>query len=404
MRPSLVCTCFLYRSADNNLVPPGGGLLDLGLEQGNPLLHTSIAIEKHHVAAECFYANHDGGNIIKQTVSDVNEEVYFGRPSEALQPGELAFLSGGSPCQVRPLVVLQGCLPPLTRHEHEQGFSRLNRFKTLDDLRCAEPFVYLTSLAIFRPLHALYENVAAFETHSIPHPIPGSHDQSFFRLFVAVATSLRYQLRWSVVNAAGCGLFLFSSAAQRATEARPAAMASPSSALASSCSSPRRACACQTRRRRRTPSRRRALAAITASSTSATMAPRTKASGRRTRFRTALLTCPSRFTRPSTTCPRSTSRSCSTVRVDTPRDRYVLARRPCTRRSLMSAPLALVWRRRQPRRLGPVRDRAAHDLPACRPHRSGHWRLLRWCDPPDLQVTVAPRRRACPQHSHRRQP
>ncbi|KPV76296.1 uncharacterized protein RHOBADRAFT_52321 [Rhodotorula graminis WP1] len=169
----------------------GGGLLDIGLEQGCSLLRTRVAIEKHRPAIEClqsnFFNSPDG---INKSVSDVNEAAYFGKDLYAPEPGSLSFLSGGSPCQ---------------------GFSRLNRFKTLDDLRCAEPFVFLSSLAIFRPLHALYENVAAFETHALPYAKPGHERGSFFRLFLAVATALRYQLRWTIVNAAGYGVPQFRS-------------------------------------------------------------------------------------------------------------------------------------------------------------------------------------------------
>ncbi|GAA5900005.1 hypothetical protein JCM8208_005563 [Rhodotorula glutinis] len=164
----------------------GGGLLDLGLEQGCSLLRTRVAIEKHRPALECLQSNFlSSPHGINKSVSDVNESVYFGEDALGPKPGQLALLSGGSPCQ---------------------GFSRLNRFKTLDDLRCAEPFVFLSSLAVFRPLYALYENVAAFESHALPYPVPGHERGSFFRLFVAVATSLRYQLRWTIVNAAGYGV------------------------------------------------------------------------------------------------------------------------------------------------------------------------------------------------------
>lgn len=87
----------------------------------------------------------------------------------------------------------------------------LNRHKTLDDLRCAEPFVYLAALGILRPLHGLFENVAAFWTHALPVPRPGHPRGSFFKLFMTVALALRYQARWSVANAAACvNLFLSS--------------------------------------------------------------------------------------------------------------------------------------------------------------------------------------------------
>ncbi|GAA5835869.1 hypothetical protein JCM9279_002126 [Rhodotorula babjevae] len=164
----------------------GGGLLDLGLEQGCSLLRTRVAVEKHRPALECLQSNFLSSPLgINKSVSDVNEAVYLGKETQAPEPGEVLFLSGGSPCQ---------------------GFSRLNRFKTLDDLRCAEPFVFLTSLAVLRPLYAVYENVAAFHTHALPYAEPGHERGSFFKLFVAVVVALRYQVRWTIVNAAGYGV------------------------------------------------------------------------------------------------------------------------------------------------------------------------------------------------------
>ena len=260
----------------------------------------------------------------------MNEAAYFGKETQAPEPGEIAFLSGGSPCQVRRRRRLSPSLSfdlKLILDARAQGFSRLNRFKTLDDLRCAEPFVFLTSLAVFRPIYALYENVAAFETHALPYAKPGHERGSFFELFVAVATALRYQLRWTVVNAAGYVPFPPSSLGPQREQRTPSARAdcrppragtaSPSFARASSSSSPPRACASPRCRRPRTPSRTLGLGATTAWSTSATRSSRG-------RPRSALLTRPSRSSRRSTTCRRSTSRAATTPTRATSPDLCVL--------------------------------------------------------------------------------
>lgn len=74
-------------------------------------------------------------------------------------------------------------------------------YKKVDDLRCLEPFVFLSSLATFRPLYAVFENVKGFLSHALP--APGSPRGSFLQLFVATAVKLRYQVRWTLVNSAG---------------------------------------------------------------------------------------------------------------------------------------------------------------------------------------------------------
>lgn len=70
-----------------------------------------------------------------------------------------------------------------------------------DDTRTFEPFVFLNFVALYRPLHVVFENVAAFTRHALPKP--GSERGSFFKLFVSVLLSLGYQVRWQVVDAAG---------------------------------------------------------------------------------------------------------------------------------------------------------------------------------------------------------
>lgn len=87
----------------------GGGLLDLGLERGCPLLKTKFAVEQHAPAAQCLSANVlEPVTTIINSVSNAAEEVYFGETTDLPQPGSLFSLAGGSPCQ---------------------GFSQANRYK-----------------------------------------------------------------------------------------------------------------------------------------------------------------------------------------------------------------------------------------------------------------------------------
>ncbi|GAA5936826.1 uncharacterized protein JCM15063_000072 [Sporobolomyces koalae] len=177
----------------------GGGGLDLGLGIGCKALETKQAVEINEEAASVFRygsmhqpssarsltdlqlcsANQESDNVAVSAVSDYVEDVLYGRRQRAF----FAFISAGAPCQ---------------------GFSFANLYKRADDLRCLEPFVFLTALAMFRPLYAIFENVQGFLGHSLPSE--GSERGSFFQLFLTVAISLGYQVRWSLVNAAGYGV------------------------------------------------------------------------------------------------------------------------------------------------------------------------------------------------------
>ncbi|KAG0667570.1 hypothetical protein C6P46_000106 [Rhodotorula mucilaginosa] len=162
----------------------GGGLLDIGLERGCPLLRIKYAVEQHAPAAQCHSANIlESFSTIVNSVSNAAEAVYFGEETDLPQPGSLFSLAGGSPCQ---------------------GFSHANRYKKTDDTRTFEPFVFLNFVALYRPLHVVFENVAAFTRHALPQP--GSERGSFFKLFVSVLLSLGYQVRWQIVDAAGFGV------------------------------------------------------------------------------------------------------------------------------------------------------------------------------------------------------
>ena len=87
----------------------GGGLLDIGLARGCPLLQIKAAVEQHAPAAECHSANIlEPFSTIVDNVSNAAEAVYFGEKTELPQPGSLFSLAGGSPCQ---------------------GFSHANRYK-----------------------------------------------------------------------------------------------------------------------------------------------------------------------------------------------------------------------------------------------------------------------------------
>ncbi|GAA5828452.1 hypothetical protein JCM11251_006256 [Rhodosporidiobolus azoricus] len=161
----------------------GGGFLDLGLARGCPAIETSRAVEHHRPAAEFMLHNHrETQRIEVETVSD-NIEQAFHEYATGIPPHRPLFLSGGSPCQ---------------------GFSSVNRYKKAEDLRCLEPFTFLSAVSVHRPLAGLFENVSAFHEHALP--IKGAKRGSFFRLFIAVLVELGYQMRWNIDDAAAQGV------------------------------------------------------------------------------------------------------------------------------------------------------------------------------------------------------
>ncbi|GAA6002022.1 hypothetical protein JCM10207_003042 [Rhodosporidiobolus poonsookiae] len=165
---------------DNLATYAGGGLLDFGMGEGCAVLRTNRAVEKHGPAASFMRSNAlEGCDVDVRTVSDHIEDAYHDLEGSRARPQHI---TGGAPCQ---------------------GFSSVNRYKKEDDLRCAEPLVYLGSLAVNRPSFALFENVRGFRQHALP--TKDSKRGSFFQLFLAVALMLRYQLRWQVDNAACYG-------------------------------------------------------------------------------------------------------------------------------------------------------------------------------------------------------
>ncbi|BGP30827.1 hypothetical protein JCM10296v2_002584 [Rhodotorula toruloides] len=165
----------------------GGGLLDRGLEEGCPILTVKHAVEKHAPAASCMRSNAlHSLETLETTVSNVAEAAFYGIDVESgdIPPvGQVYSIAGGAPCQ---------------------GFSQANHYKRIDDLRTLEPFVFLSTLAVYRPPTAIFENVANFRRHALP--LPGSRSGSFFQLFIAGCLSLGYQVRWTLVDSAGFGV------------------------------------------------------------------------------------------------------------------------------------------------------------------------------------------------------
>lgn len=103
----------------------GGGLLDIGLERGCPLLRINYAVEQHAPAAQCHSANIlESFSTIVNSVSNVAEAVYFGEETDLPQPGSLFSLAGGSPCQ---------------------GFSHANRYKKVRNVSLFEASTDVTA-------------------------------------------------------------------------------------------------------------------------------------------------------------------------------------------------------------------------------------------------------------------
>lgn len=98
----------------------GGGLLDIGLARGCPLLQIKAAVEQHAPAAQCHSANVlEPFSTIVDSVSNVAEAVYFGKKTDLPPPGSLFSLAGGSPCQ---------------------GFSHANRYKKVRTASLSQEF------------------------------------------------------------------------------------------------------------------------------------------------------------------------------------------------------------------------------------------------------------------------
>ncbi|GAA6009955.1 hypothetical protein JCM11491_000879 [Sporobolomyces phaffii] len=171
-----------YIKMDSLSLYSGGGGLDLGLGMGCKALQTKQAVEMNKEAASVFRANHEQDGVSVCAASDWLEDVFYGRRERFF----FASITAGAPCQ---------------------GFSSANLYKRVDDLRCLEPFVFLSALASFRPLFATFENVQGFLSHSLPNPSTDAPTRgSFFQKFISLAVELGYQVRWSLVNAAGFGV------------------------------------------------------------------------------------------------------------------------------------------------------------------------------------------------------
>ncbi|SDA01497.1 BZ3500_MvSof-1268-A1-R1_Chr10-1g02725 [Microbotryum saponariae] len=173
----------------------GVDLLSIGLERGCSVIKTKAAIEQNPYAAAALKAN--GQKVFNCPTSDYVEALYYSqsvpvqdgdkptRPAP-LRRGEVHLIQSGPPCQ---------------------GFSSQNQCKTQDDVRCLEPFVWLSAVEQYRPLFAVFENVSDIQRFILPR---GSEEEAvekggLLRLLMSALIQLGYQVRLDVHQAAAFG-------------------------------------------------------------------------------------------------------------------------------------------------------------------------------------------------------
>ncbi|SCV73851.1 BQ2448_6281 [Microbotryum intermedium] len=173
----------------------GVDLLSIGLERGCSAIKTKAAIEQNPYAAAALKAN--GQKVFNCPTSDYVEAFYYSqsvpvqdadhrpRPT-ALKRGEVHLIQSGPPCQ---------------------GFSAQNQYKTQDDVRCLEPFVWLSAVEQYRPLFAVFENVSDIQRFILPR---GSEKEApekggLLRLLMSALIQLGYQVRLDIHQAAAFG-------------------------------------------------------------------------------------------------------------------------------------------------------------------------------------------------------
>ncbi|KAM0790076.1 hypothetical protein ACM66B_005404 [Microbotryomycetes sp. NB124-2] len=162
----------------------GADLYGNGLEQGCAALETVAGVEVDPVACLMHRANRNGLTF-EETVSDFLERAIEGTLADKAgwkppRPDAIDVIYAGCPCQ---------------------GFSQVNKAKKADDLRCAEPWVFLSCMDHWRPLFASFENVREIQRFVLP--IEGS--PMLLNLVIEVLLELDYQVRPAVLQAAHYG-------------------------------------------------------------------------------------------------------------------------------------------------------------------------------------------------------
>ncbi|KAK4051007.1 hypothetical protein OIV83_003136 [Microbotryomycetes sp. JL201] len=162
----------------------GADLYGSGLEQGSSVLETVAGVEVDPIACAVNRANRHG-TVFNETVSDFLERALKGGEADKDQPSrpgpdEVDMIYAGCPCQ---------------------GFSMINRAKKADDLRCAEPWVFLSCMDHWRPLFASFENVREIQRFVLP--VDGA--PLLLSLLIECLLELGYQVRPAVLQAAHYG-------------------------------------------------------------------------------------------------------------------------------------------------------------------------------------------------------
>ncbi|KAK4050343.1 hypothetical protein OIO90_005136 [Microbotryomycetes sp. JL221] len=162
----------------------GADLYGVGLEQGCPLIETKDGVELDPIASRFFSMNRPQARAHNESVSDFLERALTKQsvPGKIVPPGadEVDMIFGGPPCQ---------------------SFSRANLVKKTDDLRSAEPWVFLACMDHWRPLFASFENVREIQRFVLPDDT-GS---LLLNLVIEVLLELGYQVRPAVLQAAHYG-------------------------------------------------------------------------------------------------------------------------------------------------------------------------------------------------------
>ncbi|ORY77245.1 hypothetical protein BCR35DRAFT_116324 [Leucosporidium creatinivorum] len=167
----------------------GADLFGLGLEHGCSILNVKYAVELERDVAKACQANRPQTTAYAAAVSDFLEAaVQKGKVPTAVggtapppKKDNVDFILAGAPCQ---------------------GFSSVNKFKKIDDIRCCEPWVYLSAMDWWRPAFSSFENVRDIQHFALPID---AEKGDLLNILIDALMRLGYQVRPDVYNAASFG-------------------------------------------------------------------------------------------------------------------------------------------------------------------------------------------------------
>ncbi|KAJ3571618.1 hypothetical protein NP233_g3648 [Leucocoprinus birnbaumii] len=187
----------------------GVGAFSLGLKEGSGCLKVTHALEISPSAARTIKRNCPDTEVINQCVNTVlryeikkNEGHHIERPSqlwspevkipipELPAPGEVDIITAGFPCQTH---------------------SRLNMFKTANDIKSNLMLTALSWVDHYRPKYVYMENVTGFLSFHLNtkqaglHRVEGGVTMGGLKLLIRLLLEMGYQVRYSLLQAGHYG-------------------------------------------------------------------------------------------------------------------------------------------------------------------------------------------------------